>query len=294
MLKSLGLEEIQQLIQTQLSTLLDQYQKEVPALLFDAMSYALLAPGKRLRPYLLYASSQMFDIPFSKMLLTALGLECVHCYSLIHDDLPCMDDADLRRSQPSVHRKFNEATALLAGNSLLTLAFQIIANDHFLDNSERCQMINMLAYASGGAGMMGGQQLDMLGETITFSLDEVQNMQFLKTGALLRFAVQAPLVIAHASEPQKEALGAYAYALGLAYQISDDLLDYDGSEEKTGKTVGLDATHHKSTFVTLMGQRGAEQELQRLITCAVHSLEIFGSKAEILQKIARNLYRRQS
>lgn len=287
------LEFVQDFCRKELASSLEIRGKHITPLLYDAMLYALLAPGKRLRPFLVFLSGELFKLPFNRMKTIALSLEYVHCYSLIHDDLPCMDNAALRRGQATVHCQFNEATALMAGNVLLTLAFQMLAENPDLTFQERCELITRLSQASGGEGMMGGQQLDILGEKTAFDYEQIKAMQMLKTGALIQFALQSPAVVGGASEVQMQALQVYSEAFGFAYQIADDLLDYNGDENKTGKTAGLDAVRNKSTLINMLGVGGALAELDKQTNRAIHALEIFGVQGQPLQDLALDLKRRQ-
>jgi farnesyl diphosphate synthase len=282
------LAEIQQLMQQELAKLLHLYASAIPRRLYEAMRYALLAPGKYLRSYLVFMSGKLFDLETPDVLPIALSLECVHCYSLIHDDLPCMDDADLRRGAPTVHVRFDEATAVLTGNALYALALQNLAEARAIPEQVRLTLLSMLAQASGAAGMIGGQMLDLLGEHSRFTLEEVHEMQHLKTGALIQYAVEAPAVVASATAEQRAALRHYAQALGLAYQIADDLLDIQADNLITGKTSGRDKVHGKSTVVSLLGEEGAYQKLKELLDQAQRALHGFGSQSEPLSAIANS------
>jgi farnesyl diphosphate synthase len=251
--------------------------------LMRAMRHAALGSGKRMRPFFLIETGQMYDAPERTLLRTAAALECVHTYSLVHDDLPCMDDDDLRRGQPTVHKAFNEATAVLAGDALLTLAFEILAaRETHHDPGLRCQLIAKLAEASGARGMVGGQMIDMEAHLLGDSLSSLARMQRLKTGALISAAVDMGALIGGASDHERQALAGFAHDLGLAYQIADDLLDAEGDPEETGKATGKDVAAGKVTFVTHLGLEGARERVRLLATQARDHLAIFRNRAQIL------------
>ena len=252
--------------------------------LFDAMRYATLAGGKRLRPFLVLASSRLFDVPTDRATRVACALECIHTYSLVHDDLPCMDDDDLRRGIPTTHKKFDEATAVLAGDGLLTYAFEIIAHpDTHHDPLVRAELTYALAREAGAHGMVGGQMIDILADEREMDIGEVTRLQQMKTGALIRFAVDAGAIMGRATKDQHHALQNYAHDLGLAFQIVDDLLDVEGSVEEMGKAVGKDADGGKATFVSLLGVERARTQAEMLAEQAVVHLDIFDEKAELLR-----------
>jgi len=251
--------------------------------LMRAMRHSALANGKRMRPFYVIEVGAMFDAPDKSLLRTAAALECVHCYSLIHDDLPCMDDDDFRRGQPTVHKAFNEATAVLAGDGLLTLAFKILANrDTHQDAHIRLTLIERLSDASGALGMVGGQMIDMLEDESPRDLNTITRMQRLKTGALISYAVEAGGIIGGANEGERNALHGFAHDLGLAYQISDDLLDATGNEAEVGKPLRTDETAGKANFVTLLGVEQAEERVRLLAAQAKEHLAIFRNRANIL------------
>lgn len=253
------------------------------AQLMRAMRYAALATGKRLRPFFVIAIGNLFDASEKALLRTGAALECVHTYSLIHDDLPCMDDDDLRRGQPTVHKKFDEATAVLAGDALLTLAFEILSDpDTHPEPLVRCKLIEKLAKASGARGMVAGQMIDMLAGDIRQDLNAITRMQRLKTGALISFAGEAACVLGGATEAERSAINGFTHDLGLAYQISDDLLDVLGSEEEVGKGVRKDSEQGKANFVTLLGEEGAKQRVEMLAGQAKQHLAIFRNRAHLL------------
>ncbi len=251
--------------------------------LMRAMRHAALANGKRLRPFYVMEVGGMFDADETPLLHTAAALECIHTYSLVHDDLPCMDDDDLRRGQPTVHVAFDEATAVLAGDALLTLAFSILAEDGMdLAPKARLELIRALAEASGAKGMVGGQMIDMLGLEHSRDLNTITRMQRMKTGALISYAVTAGAIIGGAKSAERQALSGFANDLGLAYQIADDLLDATGDASKVGKATGKDEEAGKATFVTLLGVEGAQERVRLLAAQAKEHLAIFHNRANIL------------
>lgn len=253
------------------------------AQLMRAMRYAALATGKRLRPFYVLKFGELFDAPETSLLRTAAALECVHTYSLIHDDLPCMDDDDFRRGQPTVHKEFDEATAVLAGDALLTLAFEILAHqDTHQDGHIRCRLVEKLARASGAQGMVGGQMIDMLAGDIRQDLNSITRMQRLKTGALISYAGEAACILGGASEQERSAVQAFTHDLGLAYQISDDLLDVEGDAETVGKQTQKDEQAGKANFVSVLGVDGARQRVRLLATQAKDHLSIFRNRAHLL------------
>ncbi len=251
--------------------------------LMRAMRHAALANGKRMRPFYVIETGAIFEAPEKSLLRTAAALECVHCYSLIHDDLPCMDDDDFRRGQPTVHKAFDEATAVLAGDALLTHAFKILANrETHHDAHIRLSLIERLADSSGALGMVGGQMIDMLEDESPRDLNTITRMQRLKTGGLISYSVEAGAIIGGASDAEKHALHGFAHDLGLAYQISDDLLDATGNEADVGKPLRTDETAGKANFVTILGVEQAEQRVRLLAAQAKEHLAIFRNRANIL------------
>lgn len=251
--------------------------------LMRAMRHAALANGKRMRPFFVLETGAMFGVSEKSLLRTAAALECVHCYSLVHDDLPCMDDDDFRRGQPTVHKAFDEATAVLAGDALLTLAFKILASSETHDDPAiRVHLIERLTDAAGARGMVGGQMIDMLEEESPRDLNTITRMQRLKTGALISYAFEAAAIIGHAREAERNALAGFANDLGLAYQIADDILDAEGDESIAGKPLRTDQVAGKANFVTLLGVEGARQRVKLLAAQAKEHLAIFRDKAAVL------------
>jgi farnesyl diphosphate synthase len=256
--------------------------------LYEAMRYAALGGGKRLRAFFVLAGSTLFGVGHVSAARVAAAVEFVHAYSLIHDDLPAMDDDDLRRGQPSCHRKFDEATAILAGDALQALAFEVLAHpDTHGDPGVRVQLVTALAQAIGPRGMVGGQMLDMIAEERALSIDETTRLQRLKTGALIAFSCSAGAVLGKASDQARLSLSAYAHDVGLAFQIADDLLDVESTAEALGKTPGKDAAQGKATFVSLLGLERARDQASRLADQAALHLESFGPRADLLKQAAR-------
>ena len=256
--------------------------------LFDAMHHAAVGGGKRLRPLLTIAASRLFAIDGRRALRVAAAIEAIHVYSLIHDDLPAMDDDDLRRGKPTVHKAFDEATAILAGDSLHALAFEIIAHPSTSDDPfVRSDLIFELARASGPSGMAGGQMMDLAAEGRQLDLPAITRLQQLKTGALIEYAVEAPCIMARLPVEARTPYRGYARNIGLAFQIADDLIDHDGDEAVAGKRIGKDANAGKATFVSLLGADRARQQARFLVDQAIEHLGDHGSEADLLRDIAR-------
>jgi farnesyl diphosphate synthase len=261
-----------------------------PTRLMDAMRYSSLGGGKRLRPFLVVESAAVFGVPRESALLAGAALECIHCYSLIHDDLPAMDNSDLRRGRPTLHKKTDDATAILAGDGLLTLAFDIITRDEIhRDPTVRLLLTRALARAAGIGGMVGGQILDLAGEGRFGDREpvDVARLQQMKTGALLRFGCIAGALLGKASSNEYQALDDYGKALGEAFQIADDLLDVEGDASALGKPSGQDAALGKTTFVTQLGIEGARQRVRDLLARADSALSIFGDRGDVLRATSR-------
>jgi farnesyl diphosphate synthase len=265
-----------------------------PARLLDAMRYASLGGGKRLRPFLVVESAALFDVSRQNSLMAGAALECVHCYSLAHDDLPAMDNDDLRRGRPTTHKAFDEASAILAGDGLLTFAFDILSRpETHPDADVRLKLVSALARAAGLGGMVGGQMLDLAAEgrfdvsPPKLGEQDVKVLQAMKTGALLRFGCLAGSILGQANQSQQTALERYGSALGEAFQIADDLLDVEGDPATVGKATGKDAAAHKATLVGVLGSTAARRRLESLVGEAQAALSAFGSNADVLKAAAR-------
>jgi farnesyl diphosphate synthase len=261
--------------------------------LYEAMRHAAIGGGKRLRPLLVRAASDLFHVDRVPALRVGLAIECIHVYSLVHDDMPCMDDDDLRRGRPTVHKAFDEATAVLAGDSLHALAFEVLADpETHPDPFVRIELSTELARASGPAGMAGGQMMDLEAESEEFDLAAVTRLQQLKTGALIGFCLEAGAILGHVPPEGRRVIRAYSRDIGLAFQIADDLLDVEGQADITGKAVGKDAAQGKATFVSLLGPERARQQAEMLVDQAIGHLAGFGSEATLLRSIARYVVER--
>lgn len=261
---------------------------------FEGMHYAIMAGGKRLRPFLVMTSAQLFNVSKKSALRAAAAVEMVHTYSLVHDDLPAMDDDDLRRGKPTCHVKFGEATAILVGDALLTLAFGILADPATHSDPEvRSGLVTALAAAAGAKGMVGGQMMDLEAENQMLDIGAVTRLQRLKTGELIAFSCEAGAILGKAGEPARHALRAFAHDLGLAFQITDDLLDTVGIESDLGKKVGKDADAGKATFVSILGVERARAQALMLAEQAVAHLDMFEEKADLLRDVARFVVERR-
>lgn len=261
---------------------------EPEARLMEAMRYSALSSGKRIRPFLVVSSAGLFEVAPAFALRVAAAVEMVHCYSLIHDDLPAMDDDDLRRGLPTCHVKYDEATAILAGDALLTRAFEVLADaETHTDARVRSELVQRLARAAGAEGMVGGQMLDLLADSFGLEVEEVTRLQRMKTGELIAFACDAGAMLGKASDSARQALHAYAHDLGLAFQIADDLLDVEGEEAKMGKKSRKDEAAGKATFVTLLGVERARAQSHILADQAINHLEVFAENAQPLRSLAR-------
>jgi len=262
---------------------------------FQAMRYSVMAGGKRLRPFLVIASADLFNVSRSSSERVAAAVEMIHTYSLIHDDLPAMDDDNLRRGEPTCHLKFDEATAILAGDALLTLAFEVIAHSDTHDSAKiRADLVLEISHAVGAQGMVGGQILDLFAEKNILGMPEITRLQRMKTGALINCSCQSGAILGKASETQRHLLNAYAYDIGLAFQITDDLLDIDGHPKELGKAINKDTKAGKATFVSQLGVERARSQAVILTDQAIKHLDIFGEKADLLRDLARFVIERDN
>ena len=265
------------------------------ARLMDAMRHATLGGGKRIRPFMVLSGARLFNVAETCALRVAAAVEMVHCYSLVHDDLPAMDDDVLRRGQPTCHVAFDEATAILAGDALLTRAFEVLADPAtHSDPAVRCDLVVALSRAIGVDGMVGGQMLDLVAEHHALEMPEVTRLQRMKTGMLIAFACESGAILGKAAEPVRHALHAYAHDLGLAFQIADDLLDVEGDEKEVGKKTGKDQEAGKATFVSLMGVERARGQARMLTDQAIQHLDLFAEKADPLRDLARFVIERHA
>jgi len=261
--------------------------------LHEAMLYGVLNGGKRIRPFLVMQTAQLFSVAESCALRTAAAIEMLHSYSLVHDDLPAMDDDDLRRGQPTTHKKFDEATAILAGDALLTKAFELLASPSaHSDPQVRCELVAELAHAAGGMGMIAGQMIDMRAPELEADLALVTRLHQLKTGRLIGFSCEAGAILGKAAPQLRMALKAYAHDLGLAFQIADDLLDVEGDQDKVGKALRKDAEQGKATFVSLLGVEPARARANMLVEQAERHLDAFDEKADLLRALPRFIVER--
>ncbi|HZP18791.1 MAG TPA: farnesyl diphosphate synthase [Bauldia sp.] len=257
-----------------------------PPRLVEAMRYAALSPGKRLRPFLVIETARLFGVSGPAVLRAASAIECVHAYSLVHDDLPAMDDDDFRRGRPTVHRAFDEATAILAGDALLTLAFEMLATIDAPADA-RLALVRELAQASGADGMVGGQQRDLEAEKRQRAAAEIRQLQAMKTGALLEFSVTAGAMLGRAPEAERQHLARYGRAIGAAFQVADDILDVTSTPAALGKATAKDQKRGKATLIAVLGLERARAVLDGLVEEAVQSLRPFGERAAVLGDAAR-------
>ncbi|MBV8753516.1 MAG: polyprenyl synthetase family protein [Hyphomicrobiales bacterium] len=293
--------DIEALLERLLSSVPEAGETTRPQRLIEAMRYGSLAGGKRLRPFLIVESGRLFGVPRARSLMAGAALECVHCYSLVHDDLPAMDDDALRRGKPTVHKAYDDATAILVGDSLLTFAFDVMARPEVHpEPAVRIDLVTRLARAAGLGGMAGGQMLDLAAEG-RFERDkprlgesETSTLQWMKTGALIHFGCVAGGVLGQGTPEQIEALSRYGRALGRAFQIADDLLDVEGDAAAVGKATGKDAAAGKATLVALLGVTGARARLKDLVAEADSSLAPFGADAAMLKATARFVAERKA
>ena len=261
--------------------------------LYAAMRHAAIGGGKRLRPLLVTATAALFHVDRAVAVRVGTAVEAIHVYSLVHDDLPCMDDDDMRRGKPTVHRAFDDATAVLAGDALHALAFEILASPQtHPDPFVRGELVSTLALASGPEGMAGGQMMDIEAENATFDLQTVMRLQALKTGALIAASVEMGAILGHIPTEGRTHLRGYARDIGLAFQIADDILDVEGDPELAGKALQKDADAGKGTFVSLMGLERAKQQAEMLVAQANEHLSCYGSEANLLRAIANYITER--
>lgn len=260
---------------------------EAPQKLINAMRYGSLDGGKRLRPFLTQKTAEIFDIDPNKSIGAGLAVEMVHCYSLIHDDLPAMDDDDLRRGKPSLHKAFDEATAILAGDNLLNLAFETLANWEGYSPLMRNRLIVELAKGAGSGGMIGGQIFDLEGENKTLNQDEISTISAMKTGALIVASIRMGAVIGGANKDELLTLSNYGKLAGQAFQLADDILDETATKEQMGKATGKDKEKGKSTLISLIGLKEAQNQLEKIVQQAIISLEDFDEKADGLRAVVK-------
>lgn len=293
-----GFEDWMKSVQSAMEDALASYLppvSQVPVRLHDAMRYAALDGGKRVRPLLVYAAGELFDADAATLSRAAAAVEMIHAYSLVHDDMPCMDDDELRRGKPTVHVKYDEATALLVGDALQTQAFIVLSEGEAADAARRLEMVRLLARASGSAGMCGGQAIDLGSVGLALSLSELENMHRLKTGALLRAAVLlGALAGKRLTTDETASLDAYSAAIGLAFQVVDDVLDATADSATLGKTAGKDAADNKPTYVSILGLEESRALAEKLRNDAHRALMPFGDKARRLRELADLIVQRKA
>lgn len=289
-----ALENIAELLQEKMDALLPTPENQREPRLAEAMRYATLSSGKRIRPFLAVTTASLFGVSKSSALQAAAAIEFIHSYSLIHDDLPAMDDDDERRGQPSCHKKFDEATAILAGDALLTYAFEVLADrSTHSSHSVRCELIRTIAKASGPCGMVGGQMIDILADNKTeMSINQIIHLQRLKTGELFAVACEVGAILGNAAPNLRNLLRAYAHDIGLAFQITDDILDAEA--ESGSKVERIDKSSDKPTFVSAMGMDKAKEQARILCEQAVNHLDVFGKRADLLRDVARHIVTRKN
>ena len=262
--------------------------------LWEAMRYATLSGGKRLRPFLVMQTAQLFNVSNEQALRTAAAVEMVHAYSLAHDDLPAMDDDELRRGQPTVHKKFDEGTAILAGDALQTLAFEVLANSETHPSPEvRCSLISGLANASGANGMAGGQMLDLNAASNQWTENSIYQLQLMKTAALFSFSCESGAILGQATIEQRQLLKEFGTNLGIAFQITDDLLDVTGDVNEVGKAVGKDSKQGKATLVSIKGIDESLATAANFCHNAIALLNLYDNKADILCELVRHIIKRR-
>ena len=279
-------------VERHLSLLLDDQplpnERARPERLMSAIRHSVLNGGKRLRPFLIMETAALFGMPIEDSLPAACAIELIHCYSLVHDDLPAMDDDNMRRGRPTTHKAFDEATAILAGDALLTLCFDVLSRKETSpDPAIRSELVALYARNAGLGGMVGGQMLDLEAETSSLTEDEILTLQAMKTGALLRCACETGAVLANASLEDRERLKYFGSLIGQAFQLADDILDVTSDTETLGKQTGKDAARGKGTLVELLGLDKSRQRAQSLLSEAIDSLQPFGEQAETLRQAAR-------
>lgn len=284
--------ECQQRVEAALTRLLPT-AATYPARLHEAMRYAVLDGGKRVRPLLVYAAGQALDAPVKALDSAACAIECIHAYSLIHDDLPAMDDDDIRRGKPTLHRQFDEATAILAADAMQPLAFRVLADARDTPAGTSARLVRIVADAAGSVGMTGGQSMDLAAEGQSLTADEIEHMYSLKTGALIHAAVMCPAAMAEGlSEDRISAIAAFGRTIGIAFQIKDDILDIEGETEVIGKRAGADQRMGKATYPGLAGIEAAHARCNSLLRSALEQLDDFGDDAESLRWLARYVVER--
>ena len=278
--------------------MLDQLLSPIAAAegkILEAMRYACLGGGKRVRPFLVTTGASLFGVASTSALRVGCAVEMVHCYSLVHDDLPSMDDSDLRRGRPTAHKKFGEAAAVLAGDGLLTEAFNVLVDEHtHADGEVRAELVGGLAKAAGWAGMVGGQMIDIASKNTELQMKDITRLQRLKTGALITFSCESGAILGQAGGTERQALRAFGRDLGLAFQITDDLLDMQSTTEELGKPARKDTVANKATFVAILGVDGARHKAKEIANAATARLDIFGHDADLLRAIARFVVERRS